>query len=234
MLFLRLLALFGFLVSSECFSLPIGSCVDNGVIAFTFDDGVSNNYGLLLDTLKRENIKAGLFIVGNTLYSKYRQNLVKRAVSDGHLVLNHSFSHSNFVKLSEAEIQAEILSTELLFNNIFKKNTIKVIRTPFGSFDDRVLKIIDDIGYKVVLWNMNFFDWRIKKTEDDIVKEFNLKLIKINPQKSSIILLLHDRIKSSVTVIPRLAEEAKKFNFKVIPFHECINPTYRQEIIPHN
>ena len=64
---------------------------EQGIIYLTFDDGPNLTYTpIILDTLKKYNIKATFFIVpkGNTT-----DELIKREYEEGHSIGIHSYSH---------------------------------------------------------------------------------------------------------------------------------------------
>ena len=60
-------------------------------VYLTFDDGPSDNTEEILDILKKYDVKATFFVVGNT--SEHGQELLKRIVEDGHSIGIHSYSH---------------------------------------------------------------------------------------------------------------------------------------------
>ncbi|MGL5638957.1 MAG: polysaccharide deacetylase family protein, partial [Cetobacterium sp.] len=69
-------------------------------IALTFDDGPNDtSLPKILNLLKEENVKASFFFIGRNI--KARREEVKRTYDEGHLVLNHSYTHSNFEKVSQ-------------------------------------------------------------------------------------------------------------------------------------
>ena len=60
-------------------------------VYLTFDDGPSDNTEEILDILKKYDVKATFFVVGNT--SEHGQELLKRIVEEGHSIGIHSYSH---------------------------------------------------------------------------------------------------------------------------------------------
>ena len=80
---------------------------DKKVLYFTFDNGYENGYTeSILDTLKAEGIQATFFLTGHYLESA--TPLVKRMITDGHQIGNHSYGHPNLAKLSKEGIQKEL------------------------------------------------------------------------------------------------------------------------------
>ena len=63
-------------------------------IALTFDDGPHSAQTLLvLNLLKKHNIKAGFFVIGKNIEGN--EHILKRILDGGHIIGNHSFSHRN-------------------------------------------------------------------------------------------------------------------------------------------
>lgn len=91
-----------------------------GVIYLTFDDGPSKYTRIVLDTLKKYNVKATFFLVpsDSTVY-----NFIKEAYDDGHSIGVHSMSH-NYSKV--------YASDESLYNDISRAN--EVIKNITGSY----------------------------------------------------------------------------------------------------
>lgn len=86
-------------------------------IALTFDDGPNKtSLPKILDLLKSENIKASFFLIGKNIADKKLQ--VERVHNEGHLVLNHSYTHSNFDKASKELMISEIEKTNNVINDI--------------------------------------------------------------------------------------------------------------------
>lgn len=58
----------------------------------TFDDGPSRQVTpLILDTLKKEDIKATFFVLGTMV--KSNQEILKQEYNEGHYIANHGYSH---------------------------------------------------------------------------------------------------------------------------------------------
>jgi peptidoglycan-N-acetylglucosamine deacetylase len=133
----------------------------------TFDNGPDATVTpAVLDILRRRGIRAYFFVLGKNLVDREGRDLVVRAVSEGHLIGNHSFSHA--VPLGEDPrpdaVLAEIAATEALLAPLVTGP--KRFR-PFGgggvlgphllspvAFDYLVAN-----GYSCVLWSSVPRDW---------------------------------------------------------------------------
>ena len=73
------------------------------VIYLTFDSGYENgSTSKILDTLKKHNVPAAFFLVGN--YIEKNADLVRRMVDEGHIVGNHTMHHYDMSKLAEKRL----------------------------------------------------------------------------------------------------------------------------------
>ena len=69
------------------------------IIYLTFDCGYENgNTPLILDALKKHNVKATFFVVGN--FIKDNPDLIKEMVQEGHIVGNHTLTHPDMAGIS--------------------------------------------------------------------------------------------------------------------------------------
>ena len=68
-------------------------------IALTFDAGSDRGYAKqILDVLKANGIKASFGITG--VWAQNNPDLIQRMVSEGHMIINHTWSHPSFTGYS--------------------------------------------------------------------------------------------------------------------------------------
>ena len=129
------------------------------VIYLTFDAGYENGHTeQILDTLKRHDVKAAFFLVGN--YIEKNADLVRRMVEDGHIVGNHTMHHPDMSKISDPEaFRKELSDLETLFLQTTGKEMPKFYRPPQGIYSQENLKMAKDLGYKTVFWSLAYADW---------------------------------------------------------------------------
>ena len=79
------------------FVKSINKGVNKGV-AITFDDGIDSELTpQILDVLKKENVKATFFVIGNKI--EQQKSILIRIHNEGHTIGNHSFSHTKKLTL---------------------------------------------------------------------------------------------------------------------------------------
>jgi peptidoglycan/xylan/chitin deacetylase (PgdA/CDA1 family) len=108
----------GFRPRSQIFGpFPYQAETEEKVVALSFDDGPNEPYtSQLLDTLDRYDVKATFFQVGRC--AQRFPSSTRRVVESGHVLGNHSYSHSftRYVKQPRQEI--EIIRSQEVFYSI--------------------------------------------------------------------------------------------------------------------
>ncbi|NRF94203.1 polysaccharide deacetylase family protein [Paenibacillus frigoriresistens] len=126
-------------------------------VALTFDDGPDNRFTLqILDILKKNNVKATFFIIGEQ--AKAHPEVVKRIVNEGHVIGNHSWDHSNFTKISTEEMNQEISSTQDELNAIVGFRPT-LFRPPYGALNSSEVRAISSMGLSIIDWSVDTRDW---------------------------------------------------------------------------
>ncbi len=129
------------------------------VIYLTFDAGYENGCTeKILDALKKHNVKAAFFLVGN--YMEQNADLVRRMVEEGHTVGNHTMHHPDMSKISDkAAFSKELSDLEALYKDITGQEMSKYYRPPQGNYSEENLKMAQELGYKTVFWSLAYVDW---------------------------------------------------------------------------
>lgn len=178
-------------------------------IYITFDAGFENgNTAQILDALKKHNVKATFFLVGN--YLETQPELVKRMVQEGHTVGNHTYSHPDMSKISDTEsFCAELQKNEALFEAITGQAMSKLYRPPQGKFCESNLQMACDLGYSTVFWSLAYVDWY---EDDQPTKEqaFEKLLPRIHP---GAVVLLHSTSSTNAQILDELLTEWENMGY---------------------
>ncbi|MCI8553439.1 MAG: polysaccharide deacetylase family protein [Clostridiales bacterium] len=131
------------------------------VIYLTFDAGYENGYTpSILDTLKKHQVKAAFFVVGN--YIETSPDLIRRMVEEGHIVGNHTYHHPDMSKISDPDSFArEMQSLEALYKETTGQDMPKYYRPPQGKYSESNLKMANEMGYKTIFWSLAYVDWYV-------------------------------------------------------------------------
>ena len=180
------------------------------VLYLTFDAGFENgNTGKILDALKKHQVKATFFLVGN--YFETQPDLVKRMVEEGHTVGNHTYSHVKLSGMAPEAACEEIRKTSDLIQEITGKPA-EYIRPPFGEWDKSL-----ECGLTLfpVLWTVDTLDWTTENVSD-VVRRGTEKV------KDGDVILLHDCYASSVKAALEIIDTLKSRGFQFVTADELI------------
>lgn len=133
---------------------------DEKVIYLTFDEGYENGYTYtILDILKENDVQAAFFVTKP--YIESSKDLCIRMVEEGHIVANHSVTHSSFPELSNEQIKEELEGTASAFKDATGYEMAPFFRTPSGKYSERVLNEVRKYGYKSIFWSLAYGDWDV-------------------------------------------------------------------------
>ena len=128
-----------------------------GELALTFDDGPNPVWTpQFLEILAGYEVRATFFLLGNR--AQVEPELVRRIAAGGHLIGNHSWSHSNLALTGRARIREELYSTNAQLEQITGA-AVRSFRPPFGARRPAALAIARELGLVPVLWNAMTSDW---------------------------------------------------------------------------
>lgn len=109
------------------------------VLYLTFDCGYENgNTPAILDALKKHNVKATFFVVGN--YLETSPDLVKRMLAEGHIVGNHSYHHPDMSRMDKDAFAKELGDLEALYEQTTGQPMMKFYRPPQGKYSEIISK----------------------------------------------------------------------------------------------
>lgn len=202
-------------------------------IYLTFDDGPSNHTALLLDILKKYNVKATFFVVGN----RTRTDMIRRAFEEGHSIGVHSYTHDmKKIYASEEAFFADFQATqEVIFAATGQYTTI--FRFPGGGGNDvsyfnkgimtRLTKIMEDMGYRYFDWTTNARD---SNSTNYKASHYNGTLMRnTNTDGSPTVTLQHDLNVNSVRALDYYIPWALQNGYTFLPL-DMTSPVIHTEV----
>lgn len=185
------------------------------VVSLTFDDGPDEaNTPQVLNVLKQYQAPATFFCIGKK--GEADPALLRRIVAEGHLIGNHSYSHSGMFPLySPLKMETDLRQAAASLEQITGKKIV-LFRPPFGVTNPNVARVVRRLGYTTIGWSIRSFDTN-GETEDTI---FSRIIKQIVPGS---VILLHDRMPGSASLLIRLLDYLKVNNYKVISTNEMFN-----------
>ena len=146
----------------------------------------------------------------------HNATITKRASDEGHLVLNHSFTHPHFTKLTHQKIQQELNDTSQKIESI-TGNYPLLFRPPYGSINQQVMESINASGYTTILWSLDSLDWAVK--EKDAITDNVLTHV-----KNGDIILMHSSQSNyaSVEALPLIIQGLNERGYRFLRVDEMV------------
>lgn len=187
-------------------------------IYLTFDCGYENgNTEAILNALQKHGVKATFFVVGHYLESA--PDLVKRMVSDGHTVGNHTYHHPDMSTISSMEkFQKEMDNVATLFETITGQKITMYYRPPQGKYNIENLKMAKELGYSTFFWSLAYVDWNqdSQPTHEEAFKKLTGR---IHP---GAVVLLHNTSKTNGEILDELLTKWEEMGYSFGTLSELV------------
>jgi len=197
-------------------------------VALTFDDGPDPEWTpMVLDILKKYNVKATFFLVGSQ--AEQYPDLVRRIVAEGHLIGNHTYTHANLAAIPSRQVQVELNATQRLIESITGRSTT-LFRPPYNadSYPTHLEELVplkqvqDDLGYLIVMESIDPEDWARPGTDVIVQRVKELR-------KSGSLILLHDaggNRQQTVDALPQIIDWLQTRGDTIVPLSTLLQIPY--------
>ncbi|MBV9215949.1 MAG: glycosyltransferase [Acidobacteria bacterium] len=217
-----------------------------GKIVLTFDDGPDPVWTpKVLDILKEKGVKACFFIVGEN--GQTNPDLVRRIVSEGHEIGNHSYTHPNLGEVPSQVTDLELNATQRLIESLTGHST-RLFRAPyFGDAEPRTADEVDPtvlaqgLGYVSIGLHIDPDDWKLKNddgsphTADQMVQDVMEQAAITTPEERGNIILMHDSggdRSATIEALPRIIDELRANGHEFTTVADLANMTPDQAMPP--
>lgn len=166
----------------------------------------------ILEILKNNNVHITFFVVGNWI-DKYPE-AVKKIYEAGHEIGSHSNTHPHVNNLSSEKNLEEINLSVNKIEKITGKKT-NLYRTPYGEYNDTVIKTAQENGYFTIQWNIDTLDYN-GLTGEEMWNRIKGKL------SNGSIILSHNGTEHTADSLDMIIKNIKKSGFEIITISELI------------
>lgn len=179
-------------------------------VAITFDDGPGEKTAQILDMLKEAGFKASFFAIGQKM--EKHPELAQRIVDEGHVLGNHTWSHSALFPLFKpARIRQELHRTNRIIEQHAGEPNV-LFRPPFGVTNPFVAWGMKGIFKNGVGWNVRSLD-TTNRSKEQILQRITRKI------KPGQIILLHDTSEFVVQILQELIKQLKQEGYTSVALH---------------
>lgn len=203
----------------KAYNASYAEMTEEKVIYLTFDAGYENgNTPAILDALKKHQVPAAFFVVGN--YLETSPDLIKRMIAEGHIVANHTYHHPDMSKIASKEaFSKELTDLETLYTEITGQTMPKYYRPPQGKYSEANLQMAKDLGYHTFFWSLAYVDWYEDKqpTKEEAFKKL---LGRIHP---GAVVLLHSTSKTNGEILDELLTKWEEMGYRFGSLEELVS-----------
>ena len=186
------------------------SDTDEKILYLTFDAGYENgNTPASLEALKKHQAPAVFFAVGN--FIKDNPDLIKRMITEGHIVGNHTMTHPDMSQISSMEsFQKELEGVEELYTSVTGEPMTKFYRPPRGVYSTENLSMAKELGYSTFFWSLAYVDW-IQEQQPSKEEAFQKLIPRIHP---GAIVLLHNTSSTNAAILDELLTRWEEMGYQ--------------------
>ncbi|MDI3257761.1 MAG: polysaccharide deacetylase family sporulation protein PdaB [Kyrpidia sp.] len=189
---------------------------DRRVVALTFDISWGDQMApKVLDVLKSKGVtKATFFLSGP--WALQKSDIAKRIREMGFEIGSHGYKHDNYTEHGNDWIRDQVTKADQAIEEVTGVKT-RLIRTPNGDFDKRVLRTLHEMGYTVIQWNTDSLDWKNPGVQTIIQRV----LTRAVPGD---IILLHasDTCKQTDQALPAIIDGLRQKGFEFVTVSELL------------
>ena len=194
------------------------------VVALTIDDAPSEYTNEIVDVLNDNHATATFFIIGSQVSG--REEMLRRIVDSGNELGNHAMHDEPSRSLSDAALFKEIKSVETIIDDAYAAVTPnrspKYFRPGSGFFHERMRKLLEKIGYRLVLGSIYPHDaqspyWRI-----------NARHI-LSMLRPGAIIICHDRRSWTAPMLRKILPEIRRRGYRVTTITGLLKAANSQE-----
>lgn len=190
------------------------------VVALTFDAG-ANAEGVsdILQTLQRMDVPGTFFLTGH-----FAQTFpeIARRIAESYPVGNHSSTHPDLTKLSDAQVKEQIHNAGETIQQVTGQDPRPLFRFPLGARDARTLGIVNELCYAAFRWTVDTLGW--KGTSGGMTVDKVVQRVLSAAQEGEIV-LMHvgshptDRSTLDADALPHIITElgARGYDFVSLP-----------------
>ncbi|BBF41440.1 peptidoglycan N-acetylglucosamine deacetylase [Lachnospiraceae bacterium KM106-2] len=187
------------------------------VAYLTFDDGPSDHTKEVLATLKKYNIKATFFMIGEEITPE-REAMVKEMVKEGHVIGVHTYCHRKNEMYQNKESCVKDFTKA--YDKLVEVTGVKpsVFRFPYGSANCYCNNFCVDVIEEMDKKGLTYYDWNVS-AEDAVGHPTTYSIMKniaTFRKYNEPVVLMHDGSSNGLTakMLPQIIERIKAAGYE--------------------
>ena len=183
------------------------------VVALTIDGGPDEHTPLILSLLAEADVKATLFMCGNSL--EQCPEFAKQAAEAGHEIGNHSYSHARMPEQTQEQIRDEIVRTQQLIEEKTGR-AARLFRAPFLACDHKVWKVLNELGLPAIHCSVDSRDYLDEISNQEVRDRM------VDGAQPGGIILMHCWSKKSQAVVVDAVKTLRAQGYRFVTISELL------------
>ena len=182
--------------------------VNNETIALTFNISWGEEKVFdILRQLETDQVQATFFVSGE--WAERHPDILKKITENKHELGILGYRYKSYLDQEIDQVRKDLYHAQEVFKKLGYPD-IELLRTPSGHFNKEIIALAEQLGFKVIHWNINPHDWKNPGTETIV----NMIMEKTT---NGDILLLHasdsakQTAKALQTILPGLKNKGFEF-----------------------
>jgi peptidoglycan/xylan/chitin deacetylase (PgdA/CDA1 family) len=143
--------------NSWVFGSALTHLPDDTAVSITFDDGPNPRATpLILDVLRREQVRATFFVLGR--HADLWPDLVRRMAAEGHQLGNHGYWHRKLHRRGPGYVRDDLTRGTESICGASGLTALRHFRAPHGFRSPWVTPIARSLGQRTVGWSLGVWD----------------------------------------------------------------------------
>ncbi|SDK57180.1 polysaccharide deacetylase family sporulation protein PdaB [Sediminibacillus albus] len=187
-------------------------------IALTFNISWGNEkVEPILEQLKKHKAKATFFLSGE--WAERHPEIVDKIAEDEHEIGMLGYRYKSYLSQEKEQVRKDLTYAKEVFRKLGYPET-KLLRTPSGHFNKEILAMAEELGFKVIQWNVNPQDWK-NPGEQNIIDN----ILKNTANGDIILLHASDSVKQTPSALETVLPGLKNKGFHYVTISELIART---------
>lgn len=185
-------------------------------VAISFDDGPTSFTPAILQTLAAHRAPATFFVIGKHIPGN--ESILKQIAAQGHIIGNHTYSHSFFIDLHLSKGWKEELNQTSDAVYAVTGKRMQFFRPPYGVTTPHLAKAAKELNYHLIGWSIRSLD-TTNDNEDIIFKRVKDQL------KPGAVILFHDTSEKTNRVLNQVLQLLQAQSYTIRPLNHLLELT---------
>lgn len=187
------------------------------IVALTIDDAPSVHTRQIMELLRAHDARATFFVIGSQVEG--REDRLREVIRAGNELGNHAMHDEPSRSLGDEALEAEIYEVRDMLTRAYDDEGLEPPNTYFrpgsGFFSDRMRRLLDKLGYRLVLGSIYPHDPQI--SYPNINANHILSML-----RPGAIIICHDRRSWTVPMLQKVLPEAKRRGYRFVTVTELL------------